>query len=166
MNNSNDVIPFILYTDGGGGTKHSNFIGGWGVVLILSDGTKKYLYGYEDKTTNNKMELSAAINGILCVMDYVEAHQIGKYEIKVVTDSQYLQKGVTEWLDLWINNKWRNSQKKPVMNKDLWVILNTLRKKNKLVFEWTRGHNGDENNEIADKLCTHIIQKRKKELGL
>ncbi|MFA6336285.1 MAG: ribonuclease HI [Bacteroidales bacterium] len=128
--------------------------GGWAFVLrdtTISNRTMELSGGVKD-TTNNRMELTAVIEGLKVVNSNVS--------IKVITDSNYVVCGMTEWMPNWLKNNWRTKDKKPVKNVDLWKELLELSKKfTKIDFEWTRGHNGHEYNERCDRLAVEGYQK-------
>lgn len=119
--------------------------GGWGVLLRYG-ATEKSLCGGEKETTNNRMELMAAIEGLKALNTACHVH--------LTTDSTYVRKGITEWIHGWKKNDWKNSQKKPVKNADLWQELEaqTLRHV-EVQWHWVKGHSGHRENEIADELA-------------
>ena len=123
--------------------------GGWGVLLIARDGDKvikeRDLFGGESETTNNRMELLAAINAL-------EALQKPS-TLTVVTDSAYVKNGVTTWIHGWKRNGWRTSNKKPVKNVDLWKRLEEATHRHTVTWEWIKGHAGHAENERADELA-------------
>ncbi len=123
--------------------------GGWGVLLIAHDGEKvikeRDLFGGESETTNNRMELLAAINAL-------EALQKPS-TLTVVTDSSYVKNGVTTWIHGWKRNGWRTASKKPVKNADLWQRLESAAARHQVTWEWIRGHAGHPENERADELA-------------
>lgn len=118
--------------------------GGWGALLRMG-GIEKELSGGENPTTNNRMELMAAIMALEALTRPCVA--------KLYTDSQYVQKGITEWLPGWIKRGWKTADKKPVKNADLWQRLDAARARHKVDFIWVRGHDGHEENERVDKLA-------------
>ena len=122
--------------------------GGWGTILRFN-GTEKELSGGERETTNNRMELTAAIEGLAAL----------KRPCRVVltTDSQYLVKGMTEWMNGWIRKGWVNSKKEPVLNRDLWERLNELAGQHSVEWRWVKGHNGHAENERCDELARQAI---------
>jgi ribonuclease HI len=124
-------------------------VGGWAAVIVYPDGERKGIQGhYKGKdVTNNKMELTAVIEGLKFV-----AHHHPNKKIAIVSDSEYIVKGVNEWSAGWVRKGWKCTTG-PVKNKELWVELLSLAELTKAEFTWVRGHDGDENNEIADKLC-------------
>jgi ribonuclease HI len=138
-----DKAHVTIYTDGS--VSPNPGFGGWGVVLIADNGTTKELSGGECDTTNNRMELLAAIQAFRalrkpCIVD-------------IHTDSQYVQQGITKWLPGWIRKNWRTSGKEDVKNKDLWLALQAESQQHEVRWHWVRGHNGDANNERADVLA-------------
>lgn len=134
--------PVILFTDGA--CKGNPGRGGWGVLLQLGEVTRE-LCGGEVDTTNNRMELLAAIKGLQALPSgsLVELH----------TDSQYVQKGITEWIAGWKRRNWIRSGGGAVVNKDLWVQLDAEASKRQVTWKWVRGHNGHPGNEAADRLA-------------
>lgn len=122
--------------------------GGWGTLLRCGD-TVKELSGFEPETTNNRMELLGAIAGLEALKRPSRVH--------LTTDSQYVKKGITEWIDNWIKKGWVNSQKKPVANRDLWERLLELDKKHQVEWCWVRGHTGHPENERCDELARDAI---------
>ena len=117
--------------------------GGWG-ALLRYNGTEKHLYGGETHSTNNRMELLAAIRGLEAVS---ESCQIDR-----TSDSQYVRKGITEWLQ-----GWKTAAKKPVKNKDLWQLLDAQAQRHQVIWHWVKGHSGHRENEIADDLANQGI---------
>ena len=139
-----------IFTDGA--CKGNPGIGGWGVLLIYGE-HKKELCGGAANTTNNQMELTAVIKGL-------EALKKGfSGSVIIHTDSQYVQKGMTEWIFNWKKNGWKTAAKKPVVNQELWQQLDALSQQFNIQWQWVKGHNGNENNEIADKLANQGIQE-------
>ncbi len=118
--------------------------GGWGVLLVAA-GKEKELCGGEPATTNNRMELTAAIEALAAVKaaDTVRIH----------TDSTYVRDGITQWIDRWKKNGWRTAARKPVKNEDLWRLLDDTRQRHSVEWHWVRGHNGHPENERADALA-------------
>ncbi|PLX84587.1 MAG: ribonuclease HI [Desulfuromonas sp.] len=123
--------------------------GGWG-TLLRCDGREKELCGFEEQTTNNRMELTAAIAGLEALKK--------PCQVLLTTDSEYLKKGMTEWIDGWIRRGWVNSQKKPVANRDLWEKLLKLNEIHQIEWNWVRGHDGHAENERCDELARNAIK--------
>ena len=136
-----------IYTDGA--CQGNPGPGGWGVIL-RHNRVEKELSGFEAATTNNRMELQAAIEGIKALKRSVE--------VDLFTDSQYLRDGITKWLPQWKKNNWRLSNKKPVKNQDLWEQLESLVQTHKIAWHWVRGHVGHPENERADALARQAIK--------
>ncbi|MBR7746576.1 ribonuclease HI [Undibacterium baiyunense] len=131
-----------IYTDGA--CKGNPGVGGWGAILIA--GTReKELFGGERETTNNRMELMAVIQALQALKR--------PCEIALYTDSQYVLKGITEWIDGWKAKGWKTAAKAPVKNVDLWQQLDQARQVHKIDWIWVRGHTGDAGNERADQLA-------------
>lgn len=124
--------------------------GGWGTVLRCGL-REKELSGYEPATTNNRMELVAAIAGLEALKR--------PCKVRITTDSQYLKKGMTEWIEGWIKRGWKNSQKKPVANRDLWERLLELTAVHQIEWHWVRGHDGHVENERCDELARAAIMQ-------
>ena len=123
--------------------------GGWGVLLVAKNQTKiikeRELFGGQEDTTNNQMELLAAISA-LEALDRPS-------KIKIITDSSYVKNGVTQWLENWKNNKWKTASKKPVKNVELWRRLDQARSRHEVIWAWVKGHAGHPENERADELA-------------
>jgi ribonuclease HI len=122
--------------------------GGWG-VLLRSNGAEKELYGGETNTTNNRMELMAAIRALEALKR--------PSQVKLYTDSIYVMKGITTWILDWKRKGWRTAEKKPVKNEDLWRRLDELAAKHEIEWHWVRGHSGHPENERADALANKGI---------
>lgn len=143
----------IVYTDGG---CHGNpGPGGWGIVII-ADGIARQLSGGEKFTTNNRMELMAAINALKIIHNTPDFSQS---EIIVNIDSQYVKNGITTWIKNWKLKGWKTADKKPVKNQDLWIELDSLNENLNITWNWVKGHAGVEYNEICDQLCQKEISK-------
>jgi ribonuclease HI len=126
-------------------------LGGWAAILRFGAHTKE-LFGSSPHTTNNRMELAAAIEGLRALTEACE--------VETTTDSEYLKKGITEWIHGWKRKNWLTSQKKPVMNRDLWQQLDELVSKHNVQWEWTRGHASHEDNNRADELATEAARRQ------
>ena len=145
----------IIYTDGG---CHGNpGPGGWGIVVI-ADGVAKQLSGGEKLTTNNRMELCAAIAALSVVKN---TPSFAGRPIKVNIDSQYVKNGITQWIHSWKAKGWKTADKKPVKNQELWVQLDALNSALDVTWNWVKGHAGIEYNELCDSLCQAEIKKFK-----
>lgn len=144
MNNSAKITE--IYTDGA--CSGNPGPGGWG-ALLRCDGVEKELSGGEANTTNNRMEMMAAI----MALEALTRPSI----VKLYTDSQYVQKGISEWLPGWIKRGWKTADKQPVKNADLWQRLDAARAPHKVEFIWVRGHNGHAENERVDRLAVGAI---------
>lgn len=118
--------------------------GGWG-VLLRCDGHEKKMHGGENHTTNNRMELTAAIKGLSALK--------AQCAVDITTDSQYVRKGITEWMANWKKRQWKTADKKPVKNQDLWEQLDALVAQHQVTWHWVKGHSGHIENEIADQLA-------------
>ena len=125
--------------------------GGW-AAIVLVEKEKKELFGGEKLTTNNRMELTAAIKG-LEYCDAQEKKQLSLKEIKIYTDSGYLKEGITSWISNWEKNNWKTADKKNVKNVDLWKKLKELVKSNKIEWNWIKGHSNEPMNDLADELA-------------
>lgn len=135
----------VIYSDGA--CKGNPGVGGWGAVLIYGE-IEKEICGYAEDTTNNRMELCAVIESLKILKR--------PCEIIVYTDSQYVKRGMSEWLPGWIQKNWKN-----VKNPDLWQELLELSKMHQIDWQWVRGHNGDKYNERADQLANLAIEQNK-----
>ena len=144
--NNEDLVT--IYADGG--CRGNPGPGGWGVLLKMGD-TEKELCGGEPDTTNNRMELTAVIRALEALKRPAS--------VQVHTDSQYVQKGISEWIHNWKRNGWRTSDKKPVKNADLWQILDALAQQHDVKWLWVKGHAGHPGNERADRLANRGIDE-------
>lgn len=137
----------LIYTDGA--CSGNPGPGGWGAILIYGQ-KKKEINGFEADTTNNRMELLAAINALEALKE--------PCHVDLTSDSEYLRKGITEWIKGWKANGWRTSARKPVKNADLWVALETEASRHKIRWHWVKGHAGHPLNERADELAREAIR--------
>ena len=137
-----------MYTDGA--CRGNPGPGGWGVILSYRD-RNKTLSGYEPQTTNNRMELTAAIEGLRALSRTCD--------IELNTDSKYVLQGISEWIESWKTNGWKTAAKKPVKNVDLWQLLDEQVKKHRISWHWVKGHTGIEGNERADQLANVAIDQ-------
>lgn len=137
-----------IYTDGA--CSGNPGPGGWAAVLLYN-GHRKEIAGGESETTNNRMELTAAIRALQ------ELKQ--RCVVELYTDSEYLRLGITQWLARWKRNGWRRSDKEPVKNQDLWSQLDEAVSKHEVSWHWVRGHSGDLCNERCDELALAEIEK-------
>ena len=124
--------------------------GGWG-ALMRYQGSEKSLYGGEADTTNNRMELMAAIEGLQALKE--------PCQVDITTDSQYVRQGVTDWIHKWKRNGWKTSSKSPVKNADLWQKLDAAQAQHQVEWHWVKGHAGHRENEIADQLANRGIDE-------
>lgn len=131
-----------LFTDGA--CKGNPGPGGWGVLLRYGKNEKE-LYGGVEMTTNNRMELQAAIEGLTALSR--------SCQVRLTTDSQYVRKGITEWLPNWKRKNWKTAAGKAVKNQNLWEQLDALNQKHKIEWCWIKGHSGHYENEVADALA-------------
>lgn len=138
----------IIYTDGA--CRGNPGPGGWGAVLS-SGQHQKELRGSEPLTTNNRMELTAAIRALAALNR--------PCNVQLYTDSQYVRKGITEWLPQWKARDWRTADKKPVKNVDLWQALEREIERHTIEWHWVKGHAGDPGNERADRLANEAIDE-------
>ena len=146
MSEDTQLKRVTLFTDGA--CSGNPGPGGWGVLMIYGD-ARKTLNGGEVQTTNNRMELTAAIQALesltrSCAVD-------------LYTDSQYVRQGITQWMHGWKRNGWKTADKKPVKNADLWQRLGDAVKRHQVEFHWVKGHAGHEGNERADQLANQGV---------
>ena len=141
-------MKYKIYTDGA--CSGNPGPGGWGAVIFDQENNQVNISGSEKDTTNNRMELLAAIMALKEV-------QINS-NITIFTDSLYVKNGITEWVIKWKSNGWKNTSKKLVKNKDLWLKLDDLCEKNKVIWEWVKGHSNNKFNNLADKLAVQAIK--------
>ena len=136
----------IIYTDGA--CRGNPGPGGWG-ALIKFDAAEKEIFGGQNNTTNNQMELSAAIEGLSILKE--------PCDVNLFTDSKYVMDGITQWIQNWKKNNWKTSAKKEVKNKELWQQLDQLMSYHQVQWHWVKGHSGDPGNETADLLANKGI---------
>ena len=141
-------MKYKIYTDGA--CSGNPGPGGWGAVILDQDNKQKNISGSEKNTTNNRMELLAAIMSLKKIKT--------NSEVVIFTDSIYVKNGITEWMKNWKKNGWKNSSKQPVKNKDLWVKLDKLCEANSVSWKWVKGHSTNEFNNLADELATKAIK--------
>lgn len=137
----------VIYSDGA--CKGNPGKGGWGALLV-ANGHEKELFGGEHDTTNNRMELRAVIEALLVLNR--------PCEIVVYTDSQYVQKGISEWIHGWKARNWRTAAKEPVKNADLWQALDAAQATHTIEWRWVKGHAGHPGNERADQLANRGVE--------
>lgn len=146
--------PFVeIYADGA--CSGNPGVGGYGAIL-RSGGKEKELSGCEEATTNNRMELTGVISALEALKK--------PCRVRVTTDSNYVVKGMSEWINGWIMNKWKNSQKKEVLNRDLWERLLKVSQPHEIEWAWIKGHDGHPENERCDKLAREEIKRCKRNL--
>ena len=144
---NNELITQI-YTDGG--CRGNPGPGGWGVVLQAGSAEKE-LWGGEANTTNNRMELTAVIRALRALTRPAS--------VQILTDSQYVQKGISQWIHNWKRNGWKTADKKPVKNADLWQELDRISQQHRITWLWVKGHAGHPGNERADTLANRGIDE-------
>jgi ribonuclease HI len=126
--------------------------GGWAAILRSGAHTRE-IFGYEPHTTNNRMELTAAIKGLSTLKE--------KCDVEVVTDSEYLKNGITSWIINWKRRNWMTSQKKPVINRDLWEELDRQVESHHVKWSWTKGHSSHQDNNRADELASMAAREQR-----
>ena len=125
--------------------------GGWACILRYN-GHKREMFGSEPQTTNNRMELTAAIEGLEALEHACE--------VELITDSQYVKNGITQWIHGWKRNGWRTASKSPVVNQDLWMKLEKAAARHKVQWSWTKGHADHEDNNRCDELATRAAREQ------
>ena len=138
-----------IYTDGA--CRGNPGPGGWGAWLV-SGGHERELWGGEPHTTNNRMELTAAIEALAALKE--------SCEVEIVTDSEYVKNGIEQWMRNWKRNGWKTAAKKPVMNQDLWVKLDEQVARHQTRWTWTKGHASHEDNNRCDELAREAAQRQ------
>ncbi|MCZ6471032.1 MAG: ribonuclease HI [Gammaproteobacteria bacterium] len=138
----------VMYTDGA--CRGNPGPGGWGVILSYAS-RQKTLSGFEPETTNNRMELTAAIEGLRALTR--------PCEVDLNTDSKYVLQGINQWIENWKVNGWKTATKKPVKNADLWNLLDKQTLRHRVNWHWVKGHAGIEGNEEADRLANMAIDR-------
>jgi ribonuclease HI len=141
-----DVVD--IYADGA--CRGNPGPGGWGALLMMG-GRERELYGGEPQTTNNRMELTAVIRALEALKRPVQA--------RIYTDSQYVRKGILEWMPNWKTRGWKTADRKPVKNQDLWQALDALAAGHDLEWHWVKGHSGNPGNERVDALANRGIDE-------
>lgn len=138
-------MPHVtIYTDGGCAPNPGP--GGWGALLIAANGVTRDLSGAEPQTTNNRMELTAALEALRRLK--------GPSQVTLYTDSEYLERGITEWLPGWVARGWQRKGERPIKNEDLWRALHAETGRHAITWQWVRGHAGDPHNERVHRLAT------------
>ena len=132
-----------LYVDGA--CKGNPGPGGWGCVIMQEDHIIQELYGAQNNTTNNRMELKSAIEGLRAIKE--------KSQVALYTDSQYVKNGINDWLRRWVSNGWKTANNKAVKNQDLWIELHRECQRHDISWHWVKGHSGLLGNERADQLA-------------
>lgn len=140
-------MKYRIYTDGA--CSGNPGPGGWGAVILDQEMSQTNIFGKVKEATNNRMELMAPIMALKKIKT--------ASEITIYTDSTYVKNGITEWINNWKINGWKNANKKPVKNKDLWIELDSLCKDNLITWKWVKGHSNDKYNNLADELATKAI---------
>ena len=139
-------MKYKIYTDGA--CSGNPGPGGWGAVIFDQDDKQKNISGSEKNTTNNRMELLAAIMSLKKIKS--------NSEVVIFTDSTYVKNGITEWMKNWKKNGWKNSNKKPIKNKDLWIKLDKLCQSNSVSWNWVKGHSTDVLNNEVDLIAREV----------
>ena len=147
---SNNNLSVEVYTDGA--CSGNPGPGGYGIILKYGKHSRM-ISGYDPSTTNNRMELMAVIEGLKAIKK--------PCKVKVVSDSSYVIKGITQWVKGWIKRNWINSQKKPVLNRDLWEMLLEFSRPHNIEWVWVKGHQGHIENEQCDRMARDAIVNKK-----
>lgn len=143
-------MKITIYTDGA--CSGNPGIGGWGAVILIEDIKPVHLHGGSDHTTNNQMELTAAIEALKYFSE--------SSTLNFFTDSKYVKEGIESWVHNWKKNGWKTTSKKPVKNKELWKELDAQITKHTINWQWVKGHAGNAHNETADYLARKFIEDR------
>tara|TARA_B100000965_G_C19568144_1_gene747774 strand:- start:284 stop:715 length:432 start_codon:yes stop_codon:yes gene_type:complete len=143
-------MKYKIYTDGACSGNPGK--GGWAAIILDEDSNQSSISGSVTDTTNNRMELIAPIMALNKIKK--------KSEITIYTDSKYVKDGITDWIKKWKLNKWKNSNKRPVKNKDLWLKLDSSCKKHKVNWKWVKAHSDDKFNNLVDRLA--VIETKSK----
>ena len=138
-----------IYTDGACSGNPGK--GGWAAIILDSNLTQSSISGSESNTTNNRMELIASIMALKKIKN--------KSEVTIYTDSKYVKDGITDWIKKWKLNNWKNSSKKPVKNKDLWIKLDFLNSNRNIIWKWVKAHDVNEHNNRVDLLAREAAEK-------
>ena len=136
-------MKYLIYTDGACSGNPGS--GGWAAVIFDEEKKQKNIFGKVNNTTNNRMELMAAIMALKTIK--------AKSQVTIFTDSTYVKNGITEWIKKWEKNNWKNSNKKPVKNKDLWIKLDSSCQKHNVNWRWVKAHAGNKYNNLVDELA-------------
>jgi ribonuclease HI len=136
----------VVYTDGA--CRGNPGPGGWAAILMYNQ-AEKIVSGFERETTNNRMELMAAVEGLRALKR--------KCIVELYTDSQYVKQGMTAWIHNWRRNGWRTADKKPIKNQDLWLALDAIANTHEVHWHWVKGHVGHEHNERADQFAREAL---------
>ncbi|MEM7617265.1 MAG: ribonuclease HI [Pseudomonadota bacterium] len=136
-----------IYTDGA--CSGNPGPGGWGAVLLYKDHQKE-ISGFQPNTTNNQMELLAALNALESLQEVCI--------VNLYTDSKYLKEGITKWIYNWKKNNWKNAKKQPVKNSEIWQNIDIQNQRHQINWHWVKAHNGDKFNELADQLAVNAIK--------
>lgn len=140
--------PVIIYTDGA--CKHNPGPGGWGAILTAGEHVRE-IWGGAPDTTNNRMELTAAIEALKLLKK--------ASDVRLFTDSVYVRSGITSWMSGWKKRGWKTASRKPVKNQDLWQVLDIEAAKHTIDWRWVKGHSGDPGNERADELANRGVDE-------
>lgn len=142
------LMIVTIYTDGS--CKGNPGPGGWAAILKYQN-IEKEIYGFESYTTNNRMELQAAVEALKALNR--------RCQVALYTDSQYLRQGMTAWIFNWRKNGWKGADKSPIKNQDLWLMLDELSGRHEVKWHWVKGHNGHEFNERVDELARKAVEE-------